>query len=231
MPILFALGLLTLLGFMSFATYRTGQMLKEWEPEENLLLLPTENVARLGLIAVSVGLGFLSGVGPETLGWIPEDPIGDSVLGVVVGVAVSLILFFPSQWVRRRQPQLYSDVVMRSIRPRSRNQWPWVILALIPVAVLEELLFRSLLLGGFSPYVNVLFFAIAASMFFGLLHLPQGEWGVVAVTLVGLAFSALFLWRGSLLLVVVAHWVANILQLIQAEWFASRDQSEMQRVD
>ncbi|MCP4167634.1 MAG: CPBP family intramembrane metalloprotease [Chloroflexi bacterium] len=231
MPILFALGLLTLLGFMSFATYRTGQLLKEWEPEENLLLLPTENVVRLGLIAVSVGLGFLSGVGPETLGWIPADPIGDIFLGVGVGVAVSLILFFPSQWVRRRRPQLYSDVVMRSIRPRSRSQWPWVILALIPVAVLEELLFRSLLLGGFSPYVNVLFFAIAASIFFGLLHLPQGEWGVVAVTLVGLAFSALFLWRGSLLLVVVAHWVANILQLIQAEWFASRDQSEMQGAD
>ncbi len=222
MPILFVVGLILLLGFVSFATYRTGQLLETWQPEENLLLLPFENLARLGMIAVGFGLGWLSGLGPAALGWISKDPIGDAGIGVAAGVAISLALLPPTLWVQRHRPQWHSDVVERSIRPRSRGQWPLVILALIPVALLEELLFRSLLLGGFAPYVNVVFFAVAASILFGLLHRPQGEWGVAGVTIVALIFSAMFLWRLSLWLVVIAHWTTNVAQLIQAEILSRR---------
>lgn len=218
MSILFPLGLLLLLGFVSFATYRTGQLLRTWTPEENLLLAPFETIARLGMIGFCVVLGLLSGRGPTALGWVPADIRGDIAIGLAAGLLVSLALLLPSLWVRRHRPQWYSDVVLRSIRPRSRRQWPLVLLALIPVALLEELIFRSLLLGGFSPYVNVIFFAIAASILFGLLHMPQGEWGVIGVTLAGLVFSALFLWRESLWVVVVAHWAANAIQLAQAQW-------------
>lgn len=217
---LFIIGLLLVLSFMSFATFRTGQLLHAWVPEENIALLPFENVARLGLIGLLLGLGWSSGRGAGALGWLPSAPAADVGLGLLAGLGISLALLPPTLWVRRHRPQWYSDVVMRSIRPRTTRQWPLVILALIPMAVMEELLFRSLLLGGFAPYVQVIYFAVAVSILFGLLHLPQGEWGVVAVTLVGLALSALFLWRNSLLLVVVAHWIANVLQLAQAALLA-----------
>ncbi len=211
-----------MLGFVSFATFRTSEILQTWTPEENILLIPAENVVRLVMIALCIGLGLLSPVVPEALGWIPSDPLGDIGIGVVVGLGISLAMAPPTLWVMRHHPEWYSDVVLRSIRPRTQREWPLVILALLPVAILEELLFRSLLLGGFSPYVNVIFFAIAASILFGLLHRPQGEWGVVAVTVVALVLSALFMWRGSLLVIVVAHWVANIAQLLQAERYESK---------
>ena len=217
MPILFFIGLALLLLFISFATYRTGQLLKEWEPEENLLLSPFENLMRLVLVGLCFGLGFLSGQSPAALGWIPAQPWQDVGIGLAVGVAIPLVLLPPTLWVQRHRPEWHSDVVLRSIRPRHRGQWIPVMLALLPVALLEELIFRSLLLGGLSPYVNVIFFAVAVSIFFGLLHLPQGEWGVAGVTLVSLLFSGLFLWRASLLLVVVAHWTANVGQLLLAE--------------
>ena len=222
MPILFTIGMLIMLGFVSFATFRTSEILQTWTPEENLLLIPAENIVRLVMIAACVGLGFLSPVGPRELGWTPTDPLGDIGIGVAVGLGISLAMALPTLWVMRHHPEWYSDVVLRSIRPRSLKEWPLVILALLPVALLEELLFRSLLLGGFSPYVNVIFFAIAASILFGLLHRPQGEWGVVAVTVIALVLSALFMWRGSLLVIVVAHWVANIAQLLQAERYESK---------
>jgi len=79
---------------------------------------------------------------------------------------------------------------------------------------MEELIFRSLLLGAFSPHVNIIYFVIGVSIFFGLLHMPQGEWGVVGVILVSLIFSALFLWRQSILVVIVAHWLMNVVQLV-----------------
>jgi membrane protease YdiL (CAAX protease family) len=217
MLILFTIGMLIMLGFVSFATFRTSEILKTWTPEENLLLIPAENIVRLVMIAVCVGLGFLSPVGIKELGWIPTDPLGDIGIGVVVGLGISLVAGPLTVWVIRHHPEWYSDVVLQSILPRSRREWPLVILALLPTVLLEELLFRSLLLGGFGPYVNILFFAVAASILFGLLHRPQGEWGVAAVTVVALILSALFLWRVSLLVVVVAHWVTDIAQLVQAE--------------
>ena len=213
MPPLFLIGLFALLTFISLATWRTNQVLREWLPEENLLLSPPENFARLGLIVLSVGLGLLSGEDWRSLGWLPQHPLGDVLIGVLVGALLPLLLYYPSKWVEIHHPEWYSDVVVRSIRPRSAREWPWVVAALLPVALMEELLFRSLLLGAFAPHVNIVYFVIGVSVFFGLLHLPQGEWGVVGVILVSLLFSVLFLWRQSLLLVVVAHWLMNVMQL------------------
>jgi membrane protease YdiL (CAAX protease family) len=210
----FLVGLIALLVFISLATWRTNQVLKDWVPEENVLLSLPENLARLALIALSVGLGFLSGESYRTLGWLPPDPLGDIAIGLGVGLAVPLLLYYPSKWVETHQPRWYSDVVVRSIRPRSTSEWPWVVLALIPIALMEELLFRSLLLGAFAPHVNILYFVIGGSVFFGLLHMPQGEWGVIGVILVSLLFSVLFLWRESLLVVVIAHWLMNVMQLV-----------------
>lgn len=223
--LLFGLGLSLLLGFVCFATYRTGQVLATWKPDQNLLLLPGENIVRLVMIGIAFGLGAISGRGPEALGWVTAQPWEDMLIGLAVGLGISLALLLPSLWVKRHRPQWQSDVVLESIRPRNRRQWPLVLLALIPVALLEELLFRSLLLGGFEPVVNIWWFALAASIVFGLLHRPQGEWGVAAVTVVSLVFSALFLWRHSLLLVVAAHWMANVAQLAQAAWLERRGET------
>ena len=89
-----------------------------------------------------------------------------------------------------------------------------MVLALLSVAFMEELLFRSLLLGAFAPHVNIIYFVIGVSILFGLLHMPQGEWGVSGVILVSLILSVLFLWRESILVVFIAHWVMNVMQLV-----------------
>ena len=217
-PILFLIGLLILLAFISIATYRTNQLLREWTPEENILLSLPENIARIVLILLAVGLGLLSQAGPKQLGWLPAHPLTDILLGVVLGILMPLLLYYPSQWIETHHPQWYSDVVIASIRPRHRGEWPWVIAALLPVAILEELIFRSLLLGAFEPYVNILYFVVGISIFFGLLHLPQGEWGVLGVILVSMILSGVFLWRHSLLVVVIAHWVMNVVQLGLDAW-------------
>ncbi len=210
----FLVGLLAILAFIGLATWRTNQILKVWEPDENLLLSLPENLARLGIIALAIGLGFLSGESFRTLGWAPPNPLGDIAIGIGAGVLLPLLLYYPSKWVEAHHPEWYSDIVVRSIRPRSSREWPWVALALLPIALMEELLFRSLLLGAFAPHVNILYFVIGVSVIFGLLHMPQGEWGVIGVILVSLIFSALFLWRESLLAVVIAHWLMNVMQLV-----------------
>jgi uncharacterized protein len=103
--------------------------------------------------------------------------------------------------------------VMHYIIPKSRREFLLVLLALIPVVLLEELLFRSLLLGGLSPLAPEIALLIGFGLVFGLFHSPQGIWGMIGAGLGGIIFGLLFLWQQSLLAPVVAHYVANAAQI------------------
>jgi membrane protease YdiL (CAAX protease family) len=48
---------------------------------------------------------------------------------------------------------------------------------------------------------------------FGLLHSPQGVWGMAGAALAGILLGLLFLAAGSLLLPCIAHYVANMMQI------------------
>jgi membrane protease YdiL (CAAX protease family) len=106
---------------------------------------------------------------------------------------------------------------MKAILPRNPREQILVPLALLPAALLEELLFRSLLLGGFSLFAPPLLLAAVFSLLFGLMHSPQGRFGIVVTAVVGFLLCLLFLWRWSLLPTVVAHYVINLRQLRTAE--------------
>ena len=63
-------GVLLLTAFVGYGTFATARLLKHWQPDRNLLLLPAENVMRLILVGVCIGLGYLSGLGENALGWL-----------------------------------------------------------------------------------------------------------------------------------------------------------------
>jgi membrane protease YdiL (CAAX protease family) len=81
---------------------------------------------------------------------------------------------------------------------------------------MEELLFRSLLIGGFQTIVPLPGLILATSIIFGLMHLPQGKLGVFVSGAINMLFCLLFIWSGQLLLTLVAHYTVNLLQLMTA---------------
>ena len=91
-----------------------------------------------------------------------------------------------------------------------------VLLALFPAVLVEELLFRSLLLGGFRQFLPVWALVVSTALLFGWMHSPQGHLGMTMTAAVSLLLAGLFLWRGSLLSPLVAHYVVNLLQLLVA---------------
>jgi membrane protease YdiL (CAAX protease family) len=215
--VIFVVGTLTLTIFIAWATYRSAQMLKQVEVGFNLLLLPAENLLRVGLIVACLILGWISGLPREQLGWISHAPLADIAIGLGVSVIVQAVLNTLTHWaIGCFGKHIYSPVVMLSILPRSRDEWALVSLALFPAVLVEELLFRSLLLGGFAPVLPVLWLVVSTAILFGWMHSPQGRLGVVMTTAVSLLLAGLFLWRGSLLPPLVAHYVVNLLQLIVA---------------
>ena len=145
--------------------------------------------------------------------------IGADYLRVTMGTVVALALFFfgATRWlVRRTGGRFYSTTLINAIRPRSGGELLLVLLALVSAVMLEELLFRSLLLGGFAPVLPRWILLIGASIVFGLLHSPQGVWGMFGAALAGFFFGALFYWYGSLLAATIAHYVANAVQVVVA---------------
>ncbi len=84
---------------------------------------------------------------------------------------------------------------------------------MVTVVLLEELLFRSLLVGGMTPLLPGPLLVLSVGIVFGLLHSPQGTWGMAGAALAGVILGALFLLAGSLLLPSIAHYVANMVQV------------------
>jgi membrane protease YdiL (CAAX protease family) len=214
----FVAGVSTLTLFIGYTTFATARLLKKWRPDRNLLLIPTENLVRLGLIILCLGLGRLSGLGRDQLGWQASGPFRQLIWGSLIGLGIGLFFYYTTYWLIRRTGQrFYSSLVIELIVPTTRRELILVLLAMLPVVLLEELLFRSLLLGGLVPIFPPTILLIGLSLLFGVLHSPQGVWGMVGAGLAGLFFGLLFLWWGSLLLPFVAHYVTNAFQIVQAK--------------
>lgn len=211
---LFVILTLGLTAFIGYGTYATARLLKTWQPDRNLLLMLEENLVRVVILAATIGLGYLSGLEPARLGWHAPEPLTQLWIGIGAGLALALLFYgITRQIVRRSGERFYSSVVITHIAPKSNREFFLVLLALIPVVLLEELLFRSLLLGGLSPLLPTEALLIVLGVIFGLLHSPQGSWGMIGAGLGGIVFGLLFLWSGSLLAPVIAHYVANAVQI------------------
>ena len=215
--LLFLAGLLVLMVLVAAGTVRTGRLLRIWTPPFNPLLSLPENALRLAMIGASVGLGLAFGPGPAALGWQTTHIGRDLVVGALLGVAMAGFFALAGQAaVNRWGPEVYDDRVLRCFLPVSRREWPWVGLALLPAALLEELLFRSLPLGGLTWLIAPQWLMWPLALLFGLLHWPQGGWGVTGTTLAAIMLSLLFLVTGSIWPPLAAHYVMNVLQVVVA---------------
>ena len=226
--IIFIAGTLVLLVFICWSTFRSAIYLRAIRPTFNLLLLPAENAARLLLIAICIWLAQTSGQPYIRFGWGFAEPTRDLAIGFAIGIMVALILPNLTQLaIARFGPQIYSSIVIRSILPRNPGEGLLVPLALVGAVLLEELLFRALLLGGFAFFAPPLALAVLWSILFGVMHLPQGLLGIVVAALLGLLLSVLFLATASLLAPFVAHYIINLVQIFRA----SRDKSWLESYD
>lgn len=214
---LFVLLTLLLTGFVAYATVRSARLLKQWPPDLNPLLIPGENLLRLLLIAACLGLSRLSGLSPAQLGWRFDQALPHALWGVAAGLVLAgLYIVLTRQLVAVTGHRYYHTTVLRLIIPRTHRQLAWVLLVMGPVVLVEELIFRSLLIGGFAPIAPVGWLILAGGLVFGALHSPQGRWGMVAAAVAGVGLGWALVATGSLVLPLVAHYVTNSVQIILA---------------
>lgn len=206
-----------LMAALGWLTLQSGRILRHYIPESNLILGLPDNLARIALIAICIVAGVTIGPGTGQLGWRSDALLKDVLTGAGLGAVLAGILMWAgSAAIRRWGSDIYDNRLLRAIVPTSRREWLLVALALAPAALGEELLFRSLPLGGLGWLIPPAVLMWPLALVFGLLHTAQGSWGVVGSALLGLVFSALFLWTGNIWVPFVAHYVLNLVEVTVA---------------
>ncbi len=207
---------------VGYGAYTTARLLRHWQPQENLLLLPAENALRAALLVICLLLGRGSGLPPETLGWQFPNPGSQLLTGALTGLGLAALFFGMGRLVTRYAHTGFYRPILALVIPRNLKEARLLPFALMLSVLFEEVLFRSLLIGGLSPLLPTAWLIFGFSLIFGLLHSPQGVWGIVGAGAAGALFGLLFVWQQSLLTPLVAHFVTNGVQI----WLASKELSQ-----
>jgi len=205
------------------------ETIEETDTEHRLPESPSISAAALmANVALTQGL---FGVGVILLAWytsIPPVAFGldaelSTVSAVVLGTGIGFVLYGLNELATRfgRQRGMTASEALRSaLAPETAGGWVVLLVVVLPIiAGFEELLFRGALIGvtaagfGISPWL----LAVVSSVAFALGHEAQGQLGVLITGLLGFALAAVFIFTGSLLVVIVAHYVINACEFILHE--------------
>ena len=159
----------------------------------------------------------------EALG-ITAAPLSTGLLGIGVGAGFGVVLWAGNELATSAADAVgaaYDEGLREMLAPESPGGWLALFGVVLPlIAVAEELLFRAALIGvpatffGVSPWL----LAVVASLAFAFGHGAQGRVGVVVTGLLGFVLAAGYILTGSLLVVVVAHYVVNALEFLVHEY-------------
>lgn len=167
------------------------------------------------LLAALVGLVVLTGVSSADLGVLDRL---DAPVAVAAGIALGLGLAAGNLGLQRALDALgipYDDSLRDLLSPASAAEWAVLLIVVLPVvAGFEELLFRGALIGALAAgyTVSPWLLAVVSSVLFAAGHGLQGPGGLLAAGLLGLALAVAFVLSGSLLVVIVAHYVVNAVE-------------------
>ena len=172
------------------------------------------------LIAL-VGLAWLTTVPRSAFGIGGHDlSIASQVtIGMLLGLGL-YVLNAGSVFVLDRLGIGYSDDLRGALAPNGIVGWVVLLLLVLPViAISEEVIFRAAMIGavaagfGVSPLILV----IVSSVAFAVGHGIQGAGGILVTGVLGAVLGAAFVLSGSLLLVVAAHYIVNVLEFVVHE--------------
>ncbi|MES3160387.1 MAG: type II CAAX endopeptidase family protein [Halorubrum sp.] len=183
------------------------------------LLLANVTLSQTLGLAVLVAVAWWTGVPAAAFG------LGGDTFAVVLGwgVVAGGVLYLGNELAAglgKRVGATAPERLREAMAPSDTRGWVLLLVVVLPViAVFEELLFRGALIGAMAVgfEVDPWLLAVVSSVAFGLGHGAQGRLGIAVTGVLGFALAALFVHTGSLLVVIVAHYVVNALEFVVRE--------------
>lgn len=146
-----------------------------------------------------------------------------SVASVATGLAVGIAFYALSELATTTATRFGAEppsALREALAAETPGGWVVLLAFVLPaIAVFEELLFRGAMIGalavGFDLPVWLL--VVVSSVAFGLGHSAQGRLGMAVTGLLGVGLAGVFVWTGNLVVVIVAHYLINVLEFIVHE--------------
>ena len=166
------------------------------------------------------------GLGILAVAWyarIPSSALGFDGLRagpVWLGLAIGIGLYAANEWAARlaeRFELTQAERLRELLAPTTIAGWAVLLGGVLPmIAIVEELLFRGALIGAIAAGypVPIWGLAVVSSIAFGLGHGLQGPGGVIVTGSLGFVLAATFVVTGSLVTVIVAHYLINALEFV-----------------
>jgi membrane protease YdiL (CAAX protease family) len=177
------------------------------------------NVARKLLWVVPVGLVMLlsPGVRAAQLGLVwPQGPavavclqLAPFLLAVFV---ISTLLY---RWRAKSGRSVPGQRAVVGLIPRTRQERRWAFAVAVAAGVIEEVMYRGLLLAaGLSAGMSPLAAILVTSVLFGAGHVYQGWRGVLLIPVFGFAMALFVLSTASVLIAIVLHVLVDLRGLL-----------------
>jgi membrane protease YdiL (CAAX protease family) len=101
---------------------------------------------------------------------------------------------------------------IRAVVPDNRADWAWFVPVAATAALCEEFLYRGYALTQIAALTgSVTAGVVISSIAFGLAHAYQGRIGMLGTALTGLLYCVLFLFAGSLVPCMIAHFLQDMV--------------------
>jgi membrane protease YdiL (CAAX protease family) len=148
------------------------------------------------------------------LGWTWKNRWSDVFLG--------LILFVPFTYVAKILENVLHHAGLTApsghsaaLTAHGAGEIALGVVLVIVVAVAEETIFRGYLMLRFQgAHLGPLIAALLSALIFSLGHGYEGTAGVITVIYMGLTFALIYLWRGSLVVPVVLHFLQDFIGIV-----------------
>lgn len=143
------------------------------------------------------------------------------VLALVIGLAVPILGGWLTEWLAHGQP-VTQDIAQIGTNTPLALRLPLALIVVSLGPLVEELLFRGVLLSALLKYGRMPLAVLLSSLVFALVHLPGLGWHwfalpdllILAVALAWLRLQSASLWPG-----VLAHGANNALAMVA--WFVT----------
>jgi len=185
----------------------------------------TTKMDRLTLYASTVAFQWLAagvilwraaahGMRSSQLGLLIPNPEVTAVVSIILALLVFTNQIFSLRRLTARPSEIKGILPQLALKlfPQD-NIERLVFFALVAtVAICEELIYRGFVQRVFEDWSggHVVAGVFGSAAFFALAHLYQGRRGLASTFVIGLLFSAIRAWTGSLLAPMIAHFVADL---------------------
>ncbi len=153
--------------------------------------------------------------------------------GMVLLLTISFALLYLLELFSKKLFQLLNKKMdwAKNLRflPENGNEFKHYLFLVVAAGFCEEVLFRGFLINYLYTFFDggnyALWLAIILpAIFFSLGHIYQGAWAVAKITIGSIILSGIYLWSGSLYIVILLHIFVDIISALYARFLINKEE-------